>query len=306
LWTKETTMANFISFTQAPVYLGTVETQVPQTGIAGLSNLIAANSCDLSFDSSLDASKYLGKQPVSNDFFVTGPKTSKVSISYIPLVGSNLLEGIQEAALLPFSLTGQFQSGHCIRVGDFLFKQCYLDSLGVQITPNSPVRLNAQFTSYDSSQVENDVYSGFSDSAGFVVSTNTGASYSAVHALAMNVSGSSYLPESKTDITINYQMSRTPVYEIGSSRPKTVFLNAVSRQTSISAENIGEVITFSGKSAVLNLKFAEFGRLMEESFDPATDYRFRIDVTGKINSQNLSMSPGRVLEGKLSIVENIF
>jgi hypothetical protein len=45
---------------------------------------------------------------------------------------------------------------------------------------------------------------------------------------------------------------------------------------------------------------------MNPSFDPSQDYRFMIGITGKINSQSLSMQPSKVVDGQISIMENLF
>lgn len=297
----------FVSFVNSPVYLGTSEGQVPATGLAGVSNLIAANSCEVSFDSSLEAARYIGRNAVSDDFLTTSAQNVKISLSYLPLVGDNLNSGIQDASLLPLSLTGAFsETGHSIRVGNFLFNRCYMDTLSIQISPNTPIRWSTQFSCYDASSITGVSYTGGIDNNGFTSNSLSGTAYSAIHALATNVSGSASLPQSKTEISVQYQISRTPVYEVGSIIPRNVLLNTITRTTSISAENVGSVMDFSGKSAILNLKFAEFGKLMDPNFNAATDYRFMLGITGKVNNQSLSMQPGRTTEGNLQIVENIF
>jgi hypothetical protein len=121
------------------------------------------------------------------------------------------------------------------------------------------------------------------------------------------VSGQSVsLPESKTEISIQTTCSRTPVYEVGSTYPRTVLLNSVTRQTSVNGENIGTVVSVSGNSAVLNLKFAEFGKLMDPTFNAAVDYRLRLDISGRVTSQNLSAQVGRTVESQISLIENVF
>lgn len=297
----------FISFVNSPVYLGTSEGQVPSTGLAGISNLIAANSCEISFDSSLEPARYIGRNVVSDDFLSTSAQNVKISLSYLPLVGDNLNSGIQEASLMPLSMTGAFtETGHSIRVGNFLFNKCYLDSLSIQIAPNTPIRWSTQFSCYDATNVTGINYTGSNDSNGFTSNSLSGTAYSAIHALATNVSGSASLPQSKTDISVQYQISRTPVYEVGAIVPRNVLLNTVTRTTNISAENVGNVIDFSGKSALLNLKFSEFGKLMDPNFDAANDSRFSIGITGRINNQSLSMQPGRMIEGVLQIQESLY
>lgn len=305
---KDSGMANFIKYENSPVYLGTQEGQVPATGIAGINNLIAANTCELSFDTQMEPQKFLGRQNISDDYAISGPKQAKISFSYTPLVGPNAVSGIQEASLLPLSLTGDFVSGHVVRIGNFLLQKCYLDSIGIQISAYNTVKFNVQMTSYDSSTIENDVYSGIGNSGSFVNSSLSGTYLSALHSLSLGVSGNSLsLPESKTEINIQTTCARTPVYSVGSINPDTVILNSVERAVSINGENVGRIINFSGANASLSLRFSEFASLVTGvNFNPLTDYRFGLDITGKITSQNLSMQPGRTLEGSINFRSNVF
>jgi hypothetical protein len=128
-----------------------------------------------------------------------------------------------------------------------------------------------------------------------------------LHALRTNVSGDSVsLPESKTEISVNYQCSRTAVYEVGSLTPKTVLLQGVSRSTSIVGENIGRVISYSGNNASLNLSIGEFGKLTNGGFNPSTDTKLFIGITGRVVSQNLSFATNRIADGSISLVENLY
>jgi len=295
----------FISYKDSPLFVSPND-GAPETGLS-LSHLIAASSCDLTFDASLDPAKYIGKSAISDDFHVNAAKATKLAFSYIPLVGLNTLSGISAASTGIFNLTGDSASGVSIRLGNFLFRQCYLDSLTISINPNQPIRANANFSCYNESGIEGLSYSGLGGSHNFTTDTSSGTAFSALHALASSVSGQSIsLPESKTEISIQTTCSRTPVYEVGSTYPRTVLLNSVTRQTSVNGENVGEVISFSGNSAVLNLKLAEFGKLMDPTFNAATDYRVRFDVTGRVVSQNISAQVGRTVEGSVNISENIF
>lgn len=296
-------MANFVKFTDSPVFLGTIDGGLPATGISS-ANFLAANSCEINFESSLEANRYLGQVSAPNDFGVSAPKKATVSISYVPLVGENAVSGVQEASLAPFNLlTGDFQSGQSLLVGNFLFKKCYLDTASLQITPYSVVRANAQFTSYDTSTIEGNTYSGFFFGSAPTTGTFPSA-LSALHALTTNISGDSEsIPESKTDISVSYQCSRTAVYEVGQLTPRTVLLNSVTRTTNLGGENIGRAINFSGASAIVNLRLGEFGKLMNGGFNPSIDTKLHIGITGRVNSQNLSAQVGRTLEGSVSIQE---
>jgi hypothetical protein len=296
-------MAKFISYTDSPLFVSPND-GVPETGVS-LSNLIAASNCELTFDASLEPAKYIGKDAISDDFHVNAAKATKLAFSYIPLVGPNTLNGISAASTGIFNLTGD--SSCSIRFGNFLFRQCYLDSLTLSINPNQPIRANANFSCYNESGVENVSYTGLVNGGSFTLNSSTGTSFSALHALASSVTGQSVsLPESKTEISIQTNCSRVPIYEVGSVYPRTVLLNNVTRQTSINGENVGKIIDFSGKSAILNLKLAEFGKLMDPTFNAANDYRIRFDITGKVSSQNLSAQISKTIDGSVQILENIY
>lgn len=293
----------FISYKDSPLFVSPND-GVPETGLS-LSHLIAASSCDLTFDASLDPAKYIGKEAVSSDFHVNAAKATKLAFSYIPLVGDNVSPTISAASTGIFNLTGD--SSCSIRLGNFLFGQCYLDSLTLSINPNQPIRANANFSCYNESNIEGLSYTGLGGSFSFTINSSTGTAFSALHALSSSVSGQGVsLPESKTEISIQTTCSRTPVYEVGSTYPRTVLLNGVTRQTSVNGENVGEIVSFSGNSAVLNLKLAEFSKLMDPNFNATTDYRVRFDITGRVVSQNISAQVGRTIEGSVSISENIF
>lgn len=296
---------SFIKFTDSPVFLGTEDGVLSATGLLG-ANFIAANSCEVNFEASLEPNRFLGQRTISDDFGVSGPKRATISISYLPLVGGNLISGVQEASLAPFTIhTGDAVSGYSIVFGSFLFKKCYLDTASLQITPYSVVRANAQFTSYDTSTIEGNTYSGFFFGSAPTTGTFPSA-LSALHALTTNISGDSEsIPESKTDISVSYQCSRTAVYEVGQLTPRTVLLNSVTRTTNLGGENIGRAINFSGASAIVNLRLGEFGKLMNGGFNPSIDTKLHIGITGRVNSQNLSAQVGRTLEGSVTVIENI-
>lgn len=299
--------AKFISYKHSPVYLGTQEGQVPATGLAGVNNLIAANSCEISFESQLEAQKFLGKQPISNDFTVSAPQQARISLTYTPLVGNNLVSGIQDASLVPLLMTGDFVSGFSIRAANFLFQKCYLDSLNIQINSWNGIKFSTQFTSYDVTDLENAVYSGVESSSDYLVDPLSGSYFSSLHALSLGVSGNSFsIPESKTEISIQTTCARTPIYEVGSITTTTVVLNSVEQSVSLNGENVGQIVNFSGADASLSLRFSEFGKLMESGFNPMTDHRFGLDFTGRVSSQNLSMQPNQILQGSVVIRSNIF
>jgi hypothetical protein len=99
--------------------------------------------------------------------------------------------------------------------------------------------------------------------------------------------------------SIDYSVScqRVPKYIIGDRYPRSVALSKVERKMSIAGENIGSIISFSGKD------FATV-KLSPKNIDKAARGQ---DVTcnGIITSQSLSVSAEGVLAGTIGIYESL-
>jgi hypothetical protein len=302
-------MAKFIKYTNVPVFANfSSPNQAPLTGSAG-SDLMAANEASVNFEASLEPRKYLGKNPISNDFAPTAALTAKVSFSWFPLVGENAnSRGISQTGVL--GLTGDFESGHQIRIGNFLFKDCYLNSYSIQITPYQPIVFNADFNSYDVSQIEGSQFTGMADAPNLLKTAGTGAYFDSLHALAAGITGNLQpLPQSKKSVQISASCGREPIYTIGFKTPERVFLKSVERTVTIEGENVGEIIDFngSGDGSSVSFRFSPFRYVVTgESFNPRENYLFSLDVSGKVTSQSLTQQQGNSLNGSVTIRENIF
>jgi hypothetical protein len=83
----------------------------------------------------------------------------------------------------------------------------------------------------------------------------------------------------------------------------------VERTVTIEGENVGQIINYngSGDGSSVSFRFSPFRYFITgQSFDPKTDYKLAIDVSGKIVSQSLTQQPGNTLNGSVSIKENIY
>lgn len=304
-------MSKFIQYTNVPVFanFSNINT-APTTGTGAMtSDLLAANSVSINFDSQLEPRKYLGKSPISNDYAPTGPLQAKVSLSWFPLIGENTASRlISQTGVL--ALTGDFTTGHQIRVGNFLFKDCYLNSYSIQITPYQPVSFTADFNSFDVNSIERSSFTGMANAPSLLSGAGTGAYFDAMHALAVGVTGNlEPLPQSKKSIQISASCSRSAVYTVGSKLPERVILNSVERTVTIEGENVGSIIDFngSGDGKSIDFKFSPFRYVVTgNNFDPKASHKLLISVSGKITSQSLSVQPGNTLNGSVTIRENIF
>ena len=302
-------MSKFIQYTNVPVFANFSDLNTaPTTGI-GTSDLLAANSVSINFDSQLEPRKYLGLNPISNDYAPTGPLQAKISLSWFPLIGENAASRlISQTGVL--ALTGDFVSGHQIRVGNFLFKDCYLNSYSIQITPYQPVSFTADFNSFNVNDIEGTSFTGMAGAPSLLSGAGTGAYFDAMHALAVGVTGNlEPLPQSKKSIQISTSCSRSAVYTIGSKIPERVFLNSVERTVTVEGENVGSIIDFngSGDGKSVDFKFSPFRYVVTgNNFDPKASYKLLLTVSGKISAQSLSVQPGNTLNGSVTIRENIF
>ena len=303
-------MAKFIKYTDVPVFANfSGANTAPLTGLGGVSDLMAANEVSISFETSLEPRKYLGKTPIRNDYAPVGPLQAKLNFSWYPLIGENTNSRlISQTGVL--ALTGEFPTGHQIRVGNFLFKDCHLNSYTIQITPYQPIVFSADFNSYDVDQIEGTSFTGLAGAPALLKVAGTGAYFDALHALAVGITGNLQpLPQSKKNLQINTTCSRTAVYTIGNKTPEQVLLNSVERSVTVEGENVGEIIDFngSGDGSSLKIRFSPFRYFITgTSFNPRTDYKLEIDVSGKIVAQSLSVQPNNTVNGSVAIRENIY
>lgn len=304
-------MSKFIQYTNVPVFANfkDIGTAPSGGGVDVASDLLAANSVSINFDSQLEPRKYLGLNPISNDYSPTGPLQAKISLSWFPLIGENAASRlISQTGVL--GLTGDFVSGHQIRVGNFLFKDCYLNSYSIQITPYQPVSFTADFNSFNVNDIEGTGFTGMAGAPSLLSAAGTGAYFDAIHALAVGIDGTlEPLPQSKKSIQISANCSRSAVYTIGSKIPERVILNSVERTVTVEGENVGSIIDFngSGDGKSIDFKFSPFRYVVTgNNFDPKASYKLLIAVSGKISAQSLSVQPGNTLNGSVTIRENIF
>jgi len=306
-------MSKFIQYTNVPVFanFSNIDT-APTTGLnGGVSDLLAANSVSINFETQLEPRKYLGKSPIRNDYAPTGPSQAKINISWFPLIGENTFSTqLSQTGVL--ALTGDFVTGHQIRVGNFLFKDCYLNSYSIQITPYQPVSFTADFNSFNVDSIEGTEFIGLANAPRLLTTAGTGAYFDAMHALAVGVTGNlEPLPKSKKSIQISTSCSRSAVYTVGNKLPERVILNSVERTVTVEGENVGSIIDFNGSGDGKNIefKFSPFRYVVTgNNFDPKLNHnrQLHIIVTGKISAQSLSVQPGNTLNGSVTIRENIF
>ena len=203
-------------------------------------------------------------------------------------------------------MTGDFSQGHSIVLGNFPLKKCYLSSLSLQISPMEPISAKASFDCFDLSNITGQAFTG-ANIQNFLTTNGSGAYLESIHALAMGVSGSgTSLPQSKLEININYSCAREPVYGLGATVPSTVILTSLTRECSIKGESLGEIITYSGNNAALNLSFSPLSSFIADNNFAAQSGLFDININGKVSSQAMESNTDNGLGSVVIINESLY
>ena len=296
-------MGNFISYKDAPVFAN-FENENRSVGTSSSASLLAASQVSVNLTPNLSANRYLGKVQTKNDFSVSGPLEAKISITFFPMIetwGQSDLNISRANQLAFFNLTGNFQAGHAIQIGNYFFYNSYLQNYSMKINPFQPVVITANFIAYDLDSVSNTEFVGFSQYLP-IQKDITKPVYKALHGLTTNMlDPGNFLPTTKTNIDINVDVGRTPVYALGSKKPSTVILNTVERTTTIDGEGINKAVTLSGQNAgSTNIYFQPLDNPQPPSQNA---YMLAFDINGRIISQDLSISQGNMSNGKVVIKE---
>ena len=298
-------MGNFIKYTDTPIFANfTSEAADPSTLDA--SYLFAVSQASLSFNTNLAGNRYLGKIQKKNDFSVTGPLVGKLSLTFFPLIDvSQSTLNVQSANQLAFfDLTGNFTSGHNIKLSNFMLKRTFLDNYSIKIAAYQPVSITANFSAYDIREITATTLVAYPSAAPNIAKDPTKPFYKSLHGLSTVMDGSlDNLPRTKTNIDISTDTQRTAIYSLGSKMPDSVVLTSLERTTTIQGENIGNVVDVTGSNpGATNIYFQT---LDSTSAASNSSYVLKLDIDGRIITQDISVSQGAILNGKVVIKEII-
>lgn len=296
-------MGNFLTYKDVPIFANFVTEN--QSDVSTASFLFAASDVGINLSPNLSANRFLGKIQSRNDFSISGPMEAKISMTFFPLI-----EAVAEAELniqksnqlAFFGLTGDFVNGHTIRVSNYLFRRSYLQNYSMKINSFQPVSISANFISYDSSAINNLEMTSLSTSP--IAKNNAKPHYKVLHGLSTRIEDPSLLlPTTKTNVEVNVDCQRTPIYTLGSRIPSNVVLNTVERTTTIQGESIGNAINLSGSNpGATNIYFQPLD--VEISPSEASNV-LKFDINGRIISQDVSISQGNAVNGRVVIKEII-
>ena len=301
-------MATYLRYSDVPVFANFLQEDTnPVTALS--SGIFAATEVSLSLDPTLTPNRFLGKPQNRSDFSTSGPLEGKLSMTFIPLIENNanvFLNINRQNQLAFFALTGNFSKGHTIQVANLLLKRCYLNNYSIKINPYQPVSVSANFTVYDVTGIANGTLSAYSSTVSPIAKNTAVPYYESLHALStrLDTSITTNLPETRINIEINVDCNRTPVYTLGQQLPDGVVLNTVERTVNIQGENVGKILDITGANpGSINISFLPLS--MRGSVPTSTTNVLNINVSGRITSQQLSVSQGSILNGKVVIKEII-
>lgn len=221
------------------------------------------------------------------DYYIqTGPKSSSVSVSVIPVTGVGINQ-FQDF----FSLTGDFVSGSFIQVPSYRFDKCFLKSMSITIEPWKVISANLDFDSY-----------GLVTGSGIYIYSAEDATQQAVNELLplsfreTSISFSSLAAQQQIkeyeSLNFNLDIERLTNYEIGSEYPKKASVGKITKSLQINGiSNIDWLSDFEPKQSVT------------ATITIANGYSF--SVAGVLNAQTLSIDGNGVAKGGLQIVEEM-
>jgi hypothetical protein len=301
-------MANYLKYSDIPVFANFLsENATP--AVSNSVGIFAVTEASLSLDPNLSANRYLGKVQIKNDYSTVGPLEAKFSMTFIPLIEKDTanLNIQKENQLAFFNLTGDFVSGHMIKVSNFMLKKCYLQNYSVKVNAYQPVSVTANFISYDVTEIISSKLEAYTDVITPIAKNTSKPYYESLHAITTNMQDTSNglnLPLSKINIDINVDCNRTPIYTLGNQTPDSVILNTVERTTNIQGENVGQIVDITGANpGATNIYFLPLSKRGQTASN--SNYALKFDINGRITSQQLSVSQNSILNGKVVIKEII-
>ena len=216
------------------------------------------------------------------DYYIqTGPKSSSISVTAIPVTGAGFNQFTSFLAL-----TGDFVSGSFIRAMPYLWRKCYLKSMNFSIEPWKPMLLNMEFDSLGQSLgvAQLDSYPEQNLDTG-IISPLRG----------MSISLNNYTwPDQVTQyesLNFSIEVERRPDWEIGNA---------------FGTSRVGKITKTLQINGISNW-IQGLDYLPSETFNCTLTMADgnSFSVAGVLNSQNLSVDANGVAKGGLQIVEEM-
>lgn len=214
------------------------------------------------------------------DYYIqTGPKSSSISTTVIPVTGVALNQLMDYIAL-----TGDSTLGSYIHAPDYMFQRCFLKNLSFNLEPWRVLSANLEFDSY-----------GLANGTGIYNYADQQANIKAISPLkGMSItftapSFSQTISEYE-NLSFSVEVERAANFEIGQSYPTKVSVGKITK--SLQINGISNIDWLSDYTATTSVN-ATMTMADGNSFS----------VAGILSSQNLSVDSNGVAKGGLQIVE---
>lgn len=291
-----------------------------------------STSAGLSISASTPPMRTLGSTQL-HKYFPDGPLTASLNTDfYLNTNTTKIVTNTGEGAEMYGQLAG------------FNFGQMYLNSFSVNMEPYSPAIISADFSIYrmssdrdaSSATKDNDDYrftgspntQGVDveqDAQGNLVSkavSNSASSFPAPVALDVlsthnhvmsdiqGLNRSTYGIQHPISISFSEQFERLPMYVVGKRHPVEVNLGSINRELTIQGEDIGKVISFQGhdkgsEGAGTKAKVTIALRTIGTENQPGTEMGRKLEISGVVDTQDISVSAGGFMEGSVTIKQSV-
>jgi hypothetical protein len=267
-------------------------TSMPRLDVTGKSYIAPANSVSISHGAKTNAYRTLAPNTFP-EMRVGGSTDTKITIAF-PLC-NKFANNVSSADSYNFgsgvfaNLTGTGNTN--ITIGGRTFSGCYLDSLSIDIAPFQAATMSTSFTCTNPP-------TGLTMISGLSTG-ETGMTNKFAYGHFAAVSGAdNYSSSILSSVSFSLDLKRTYSYALSKRNANVVFLDEAVKQLQIKATNIKTFINESGASSSFSVDLKnELGEYVLPSGTLSTSSR------GKLNAQNMTISPPNILIADVTIDE---
>ena len=219
-------------YSNLPVYVG-----VADTSTVSETRYLPATQANVSFSVNNVGKRLLGSDVDATDQFRFGEGGVTANISFSCFLDPNFSDTYQ------FTSDAKEADFFPIKIGDNLYKKCYLNDFSISVSPYVPVTLSANFTCLE--PVSGVKISGDADPyGGSNIPLNSDEIIYGHTCTVTNMDD--VVGNVQSQINYKKTFNRTPVYNIGSVNASSMLLDAVESEMSITSTGLENLISISG------------------------------------------------------------
>ena len=269
-----------------------VPISMPRNDAAGKKYIAPANSVSIAHGAKLNPYRTLATNSLP-EMRVAGSTDTKITIAF-PMCNkfasnNSSFDSYNFGSGVFANLTGTGNAD--ITIGGRIFSGCYLDQLSIDIAPFQAATMSTSFTCTNPP-------TGLAMISGQSTGESGMTNKFAYGHFAVVSGANNYSSDIHSSISFSLDLKRTYSYAVSKRIPNRVFLDEASKQLQIKATNIATFINESGASSSFSIDLKnESGEFVLPSGTLSTSSR------GRVNAQNLSVSPPNILMADVTIDE---